>query len=85
MDDPLCDSIEKHMRQKRIFWCQFKPKITKISQEMADLGQFTPERLCDSIGKHIEQRDPNSNGVDLYQNDYKSVKTWLSYGRFLPE
>ena len=68
------------MGLKGILGCSFVTKISKISQEMADLGQFTPERLCDSIGKHIEQRDPNSNGVDLYQNDFKSVKTYDKTG-----
>ena len=56
LTERLHDSIEKHMGQNGILWCLFVPKISKISQEIAELGQLPPERLCDSIEKHMGQR-----------------------------
>ena len=53
LTERLCDSIEKHMGQNGILWCLFVPKISKIGQEIAELGAFPPERLRESIEKHI--------------------------------
>ena len=44
LPERLRDSIGKHMGQKGILWCSFVPNRSKIGQEMADLGPFSPLR-----------------------------------------
>ena len=46
---PLRSTLDK----MGILWCLFVPKISKIGQEIAELGAFPPERLRESIEKHI--------------------------------
>ena len=53
LTERLCDSIEKHMGQNGILRRLFVPKISKIGQEIAELGAFPLERLRESIEKHI--------------------------------
>ena len=45
-----------NLRQKCILWWSFVPERSKIGQEIAELGLFSPERLRDSIEKHMGQK-----------------------------
>ena len=72
----LWDSIEKQVGQIGIFWCSFKPKISKTGQEMASLGPVHPREV---VWFHWEAHwAKGSFGVHLYQKDPVSVKKWLS-------
>ena len=55
----------------------FEPERSKIGQEMANLpvgGCMTPVCIIRDVWDPL--------GLHLNQNDLKSGKTWLSYGRF---
>ena len=73
----LRDSIESHMGRKGILLVSFVPKRSRIGQEMAELWS----RGC-VIPRRTTWDKRGSFGVDLYQKDLKSVKTWLSYSHF---